>query len=118
MEMPLNFSAITFQANARNNTKTELLLFENYSHFWGLPNPEKIQTETVQGGCWGYTFLKTSPDFFYYDLGNSRQNKAQPLDNPENCVRSLGNSKAPKTKTPGNPTLFFLGHHWKFFIFN
>ena len=51
MEMPLNFSAITFQANARNNTETELLLFENYSHFWGLPNPEKIQAETVHGGC-------------------------------------------------------------------
>ena len=42
--------------------------------------------------------------FFYFTPGNSRQNKAQPLDIPQNCVRSLGNSKA-KNKDP-----------WKFHI--
>ena len=30
--------------------------------------------------------------FFCFTPGNSRQNKAQPLDIPQNCVRSLGNS--------------------------
>ena len=49
----------------------------------------------------GYIFLKTLPNFsfFYFTPGNSRQNKAQFLDIPQNCVRSLGNSKA-KTKDP------------------
>ena len=43
--------------------------------------------------------------FFCFTPGNSRQNKAQPqnkaesLDIPQNCVRSLGNSKA-KNKDP------------------
>ena len=32
--------------------------------------------------------------FFYFTPGNSKQNKAQPLDIPQDCVRSLGNSKA------------------------
>ena len=31
--------------------------------------------------------------FFFFTPGNSRQNKAQPLEIPQNCVRSLGNSK-------------------------
>ena len=42
--------------------------------------------------------------FFYFTSGNSRQKKAQPLDIPQNCVRSLGNSKV-KNKNP-----------WKFHI--
>ena len=42
--------------------------------------------------------------FFYFTPGNSGQNKAQPLDIPQNCVRSLGNFKA-KNKDP-----------WKFHI--
>ena len=41
---------------------------------------------------------------FYFTLGNSRKNKAQPLDIPQNCVRFLGNSKATQ----------ILGHPWKF----
>ena len=34
-----------------------------------------------------------------------------PLKIPQNCVRSLGNSKA-KDPCPGNFALFFLGHPW------
>ena len=67
--------------------------------------------------------------FFYFTTGNSRQNKAQPLDIPQNCVRSLlllfleipQAYPRPKTKTPGSSTAhyLFLGHPWKFhFIFN
>ena len=71
--------------------------------------------------------------FFYFTPGNSRQNKAQPLDIPQNCVRSLGNSKA-KNKDPwvrltfhitfillwllvtlGNSTSFLI-NPWKFQI--
>ena len=37
--------------------------------------------------------------FFYFNPGNLRQNKAQPLDIPQNCLRSLGSSKA-KGKDP------------------
>ena len=43
-----------------------------------------------------YTFLITPMEIFifYFTPGNSRQNKSQPLDTPQNCVRSLGNLKA------------------------
>ena len=54
-----------------------------------------------------YTFLKTLLEFFfffYFTPGSSKQNKAQPLNIPQSCVRSLGNSKA-KNKYP-----------WKFHI--
>ena len=40
--------------------------------------------------------------FFYFTPGKSRQNKAQPLDISQNCVRSLGNSTS------------FLINPWKF----
>ena len=66
--------------------------------------PENIQIRGGRG--WGYTFLK-SPwnfSFFYLTSKISRQNKAQPLDIPQNCVRSLRNFKA-KNKDP-----------WKFHI--
>ena len=124
MVMPLNFSAITFQANAKNEEATPRL---NYCYlkiihiFGACLIQKKSKQKQFRGVVEDILFWKPSRNFsfFYYNLGNSRQNKAQPLDNPENCFRFLGNSKAPKTKTPGNPTLFFLGHHWKFiFIFN
>ena len=92
------------------------------------------------GGGWGYTFLEKKPwnfSFLYFTPGNSRQNKAQPLEIPQNCVSSLGNSKT-KNKDPwkfhiifflftlGNPTSFlinpwkfrtpFLWYPWKFHI--
>ena len=54
--------------------------------------------------------------FFYFTPGNSRQNEAHPP--PQNCVRSLGNSKA-KNKHPWKFHLIFLGHPSKFhFVFN
>ena len=46
-----------------------------------------------------YTFLKPPWNFSFFTSGNSRQHKAQRLDIPQNCVRSLGNSKA-KNKDP------------------
>ena len=56
--------------------------------------------------------------FFYFNPGNSRQSKTPPLEIPQNCVRSLGNSKT-KTKTPEISALIFLLHPWKFhFVFN
>ena len=64
-----------------------------------------FQKNPNMGGS-GYTFLETpwNFSFFYFIPGNSRQNKAQPMDIPQNCVRFLGNSKA-KNKNP-----------WKFHI--
>ena len=82
--------------------------------YWAIP--EKIQT----GGLEDILFWKSSWNlsFFYFNTRNSRNNKGQPLDIPQNCIRSLGNSKT-KTKNPENSILFFLGHSWKFhFIFN
>ena len=60
----------------------------------------------VRGGVEdSYTFLKTPAGIFhFFTSGNSRQNKARPLNIPQNCVRSLGNSKA-NNKDP-----------WKFHI--
>ena len=54
-------------------------------------------------GVWGHTFLNPPPppwtfSFFYFTSGNSRQNKAPPLEVSHNCVASyfflvtLGNS--------------------------
>ena len=39
-------------------------------------------------GGWRQTSLKTPWNFeiFYFIPGNSRQNKASPLETPENCV--------------------------------
>ena len=76
--------------------------------------------------------------FFYFIPGNLRQNKAQPQDIPQNCVESLGYSKA-KNKDPWkfhiifswSPSKFhfvfiktwkfhmlFLWYSWKFHILN
>ena len=70
-------------------------------HYWAIP--EKTQTG---GGLRIYFFEKPPWNFslFYFTPGNSRQNKAQPQDIPQNCVRTLGNSKT-KNKDP-----------WKFHI--
>ena len=58
------------------------------------------------GGLRIYFFENPSWNFsyFYFTPGNSRQNKAQLMDIPQNYVRSLENSKA-KNKDP-----------WKFYI--
>ena len=55
--------------------------------------------------------------FFYFTPGNSRQNKVQPLDIPQNCARSLGIPR-PKTKIHGNSTFFLvtLGNSTLFLI--
>ena len=62
---------------------------------------------------------------FYFTPRNSRQNKGQPLDIPQNCVRSLGNSKQGQKQrrldirhyfslvTLGNSTSFSISP-WKF----
>ena len=72
----------------------------------------------------GYTlriyFFENPLEFFisYFTPGNSRQNKVQPLDIPQSCVRFLGNCKA-KKKDPWKFHIIFLGHPWKFhFVFN
>ena len=76
------------------------------------------------GGGWGYNFLKNRLEFFIFLLEIPDKTKLiQPLDIPQNCVWSLGNSKA-KNKDPGNSTVFllvtlgnstlFLINPWKF----
>ena len=58
------------------------------------------------GGSWGHAFLNRpwNFSFFYFTPGNFRENKAPPLEIPQNCLTSLGNSKAKNQD------------HWKFFI--
>ena len=55
-------------------------------------------------------FLENHPEIFifYYTPENSRQNKAQALDNPQNSVRSLENSIA-KNKDPWK---FHISFYW------
>ena len=58
-------------------------------------------------------FLKTHLEFliFYFTPGNSRQNKAQPLDIPQECVRSLAQCRKfqdQKQKLLDIPHYFFL----------
>ena len=70
---------------------------------WTIPE-KKIQT----GRGWGIL------EFFIFLLypwtpGNSRQNKAQSLDIPQNCLTFVGNSKA-KNKDSWKFHVFFLGH--------
>ena len=77
--------------------------------------PEKIQTGVLR-----IYFFENPLEFFisYFTPGNSRQNKVQPLDIPQNCVRFLGNCKA-KKKDPWKFHIIFLGHPWIFhFVFN
>ena len=59
-------------------------------------------TEKNQQGGWRHTFLKTPWKFLflYFIPGNSRQNKAPPLEIPQNCVRSLGNSNSIEGQKP------------------
>ena len=65
-----------------------------------------LQKKSKQGGLRIY-FFENSLEFFYFNPGSSRQNKAQPLDIAHNCVRSIGKSEA-KNQSPGNATLLFL----------
>ena len=76
---------------------------------WAIP--EKIQTRGVED----IFFWKSPWNFSSFDFTpeNSRQNKDQPLDITQTCVRSLGNSKAKNKEPSGNSKLVFLGHPWK-----
>ena len=59
--------------------------------------------------------------FFNFIPGNSRENKAQPLNIPQNCITVRSDPleiPRPKAKIPGNSTFFFVDP-WKFhFVFN
>ena len=71
------------------------------------------------GGLKAYFFEPVPGIFHFFTLpqGNSRQ-KAPPWKVHRFLLDPVEIPK-PKSKTPGNPTLFFLGHPWKFhFIFN
>ena len=77
--------------------------------------------KSKQGGLRIYFFENPPGVHFFtviYHTGNSRQNEAEQL-NPCEISWTL-EIPGPKTKTPpGNSTLFFLGHPWKFhFLFN
>ena len=81
--------------NQQWNSLISTLIFN-----WAIP--EKIQTRGFEDILFWKTHWNFS--FLYFNTGNSRQNKAKPLDIPQNCVRFLENSKA-KDKDP-----------WKFHI--
>ena len=69
------------------------------------------------GGLRIYFFGKLL-EFFIFLLYPLDKTKLNPLDIPQNCIRSFGIPR-PKTKTPGNSKLCFLVHPWKFcFVFN
>ena len=63
----------------------------------------------IQTGGWGYTFCISPRNFscVFFIPRNSRQ-KVQSLDIPQNCVRSLGNSKAKKKRPLDIPHYFSL----------
>ena len=67
---------------------------------WAIPE------KSLTGGLRTYFFEKPPGifHFFYFNPGNSKQNKASSLEIPQNCVISLGISKA-KNQDP-----------WKFHI--
>ena len=78
----------------------------------GLFLPEKIQT--VGGGGWGYTFLNAPAIFHFFTLltpGNSKQNKAQPLDIPSTSSTLF-------LINPWEFHMLFLWYPWKFHIIN
>ena len=78
-----------------------------------------FQKKNPNNGVEDILFWKPwSFSLFYFNLGNSRQNKTQPLDIPRNCVRSLGNSNT-KNRPLKFPHYFFLVTLWIFhFVFN
>ena len=71
-----------------------------------LQSPLKLQKKFKQRGWGYYNFLKTPLEFCFFLLypWKSKQNKAQPSDISQTCVRTLLNSKS-KSKDP-----------WKFYI--
>ena len=92
------------------SSPTKVASYTLYIHF-SSSDPLHYCLGCSNGG-WGWG---ESPWNFSFSSGNSRQSST-PLDIPQDCVRSLGllEIPRPKTKTPGNSTLFFLHHPWKF----
>ena len=80
---------------------------------WAIP--EKSQTERGGGG-----FENPPGIFHFFTLPQEIPDKKKL--NPwifHKIVLDPLEIPRPKTKTPGNSTLFFLGHPWKFhFVFN
>ena len=54
--------------------------------------------------------------FYCCSLRNSRENKLSALENLQNCVTPLGNSKV-KHETSGNSAWVFLEYSWKLHFF-
>ena len=81
---------------------------KNYKLMYELYSIGLFQNKILTGELRIY-FLENHPEIFifYYTPENSRQNKAQALDNPQNSVRSLENSIA-KNKDPWKFHISFL----------
>ena len=81
---------------------------------WAIP--EKIQTgvlrtQFLEKDLWNFQIC-------HFTVGNSRQNEASPLEIPQNCVTSIGISKA-KSQDPWNSTFYlFSAPAWKFHNLN
>ena len=82
---------------------------KNYKLMYELYSIGLFQNKILTGELRIY-FLENHPEIFifYYTPENSRQNKAQALDNPQNSVRSLENSIA-KNKDPWK---FHISFYW------
>ena len=81
---------------------------KNYKLMYELYSIGLFQNKILTGELRIY-FLENHPEIFifYYTPENSRQEKAQALDNPQNSVRSLENSIA-KNKDPWKFHISFL----------
>ena len=105
-----------------------MIKFHLQGNFWSHgtePNCIGLFQKKNKRGSRTYFFWTPAPNppsppphplgiyFFPLPLEIQRENKA-----PQNCVRSLGGSKA-KNRDPTHSTLLFLGHPLKFhFVFN
>ena len=82
-----------------------------YPTIWAIPEKSK------QGGLRVYYFEKTPGIFHFFTLPLEIPDKTKL--NPwifHKIVLAILEISRPKTKTPGNSTLFFLGHPWKFYF--
>ena len=81
-------------------------LISNNAEWLIGPFQKKIKLE----GLRTYFFEPPTLEFFifYFNPWNSRQNKPAPLEIPQNCVKSLGNSKAKPLRPLEIPRHFFL----------
>ena len=104
----------------------------SYCHLWTDPNHGThhkwwctlVYSKKIQTGWWGtedILFWKPPLEFFifYFTHGNSRQNKAQPLDIPPNCVKIPWKFQGQKQRPLAIPHYFFLvtlGYYTLFLI--